>query len=50
MAEAMYNGAETMGATFPPMRAFRPEDMRGDAMNVEFHPGALRFFEDVGLN
>ncbi|MEZ5752608.1 MAG: TAXI family TRAP transporter solute-binding subunit [Paracoccaceae bacterium] len=50
LARAMYEGSEAMVSTFPPMRAFRPADMRGDNGNVEFHPGALRFFEEIGLN
>lgn len=50
MAKAMYEGAATMTETFPPMGAFRPEDMMGDPGNVAYHPGALRFFEEVGLN
>ena len=50
MARAMYEGSEAMVSTFPPMRAFNPQDMRGDNQNVPFHPGALRFFEEVGLN
>ena len=50
MAKAMYENASVMGETFPPMRAFRPEDMRGDPGTAEFHPGAIRFFEEVGLN
>jgi TRAP transporter TAXI family solute receptor len=50
MAKAMYENAAVMGETFPPMRAFRPENMKGDPGIAEFHPGALRFFEEVGLN
>ena len=50
MAKAMYENAAVMGETFPPMRAFRPENMRGDPGIAEFHPGALKFFEEVGLN
>lgn len=50
MAKAMYENAAVMGETFPPMRAFRPENMRGDPGIAEFHPGAIRFFEEVGLN
>lgn len=50
MAKAMYEHAAVMGETFPPMRAFRPENMRGDPGNAEFHPGALRFFQEVELN
>jgi len=49
MAKAMYENAETMAETFPPFRAFRPEDMKGDPGVAEFHPGALKFFEEVGL-
>lgn len=49
MAKAMYEHAEVMANTFPPMRAFRPANMRGDNGVAEYHPGALRFFEEVGL-
>jgi len=31
------------------MRAFRPENMRGDLGVTAYHPGALRFFAEVGL-
>lgn len=50
MAKAMYEQAAVMGETFPPMRAFKPEEMKGDPGIAEYHPGALKFFEDVGLN
>lgn len=50
MAKAMYENAQVMADTFPPFRAFRPENMKGDPGIAEFHPGALRFFEEVGLN
>lgn len=50
MAKAMYENANVMGETFPPMRAFRPENMRGEQGVAEYHPGALRFFEEMGLN
>lgn len=50
MAKAMYENAQVMADTFPPFRAFRPENMKGDPGLAEFHPGALRFFEEVGLN
>ncbi len=50
MAKAMYENASVMADTFPPMRAFRPENMKGDPGIAEFHPGALKFFEEVGLN
>ncbi|MBY4891822.1 TAXI family TRAP transporter solute-binding subunit [Rhodobacteraceae bacterium N5(2021)] len=49
MARAMYEGGTIMGETFPPMRAFRPENMRGALGVTQYHPGALAFFEEVGL-
>ena len=50
MTKAMYEQAAVMGETFPPMRAFRPANMKGDPGIAEYHPGALKFFEEVGLN
>ena len=49
MAKAMYEGKESMVATFKPFGAFDPKAMHGDPGAVEFHPGALKFFEEVGL-
>lgn len=49
MAKAMYEKASVMGETFPPMRAFNPAEMRGDIGIAQFHPGAIRFFEEAGL-
>jgi uncharacterized protein len=50
MVKSMYEGKELMVQTFPPMGAFMPAEMRGETGISEFHPGALRFFEEVGLN
>ncbi len=49
MAKALYENQETMAATFPPFRLFDPQEMRGDPGVAEFHPGAIRFFDEVGL-
>ncbi len=49
MTKAMYEQSAVMGDTFPPMRAFKPADMANDIGIAEFHPGAIRFFEEVGL-
>ena len=50
MAKAMSEQAKVMGETFPPMRAFRSADMKGDPGIAKFHPGALKFFKEAGLN
>ncbi len=50
MAKAMYENAQVMAETFPPFGAFNPDSMKGDPGIAEFHPGALRFYEEVGLN
>ena len=49
LTKAMYEKASVMGETFPPMRAFKPADMMSDSGIAEFHPGAVRFYEEVGL-
>jgi len=50
MAKAMYEGKGEMVATFKPFGAFNPKDMHGDPGVAQFHPGALKFFAEVGLN
>lgn len=50
MAKAMYENKQVMADTFPPFRAFDPQKMKGDPGIAEFHPGALKFYEEIGLN
>ncbi len=49
MAKAMSEQAKVMGETFRRC-AFRPADMKGDPGIAKFHPGALKFFKEAGLN
>jgi hypothetical protein len=49
MTKAMYEGKAEMVATFKPFGAFNPEDMKGDPGVAQFHPGALKFYQEVGL-
>lgn len=49
MAKAMHDGKSVMASTFPPFKAFNPAEMMADPGIAEFHPGALRFFKEVGL-
>ncbi|GGB95210.1 C4-dicarboxylate ABC transporter substrate-binding protein [Marivita lacus] len=50
MTKAIHENAQVMIDTFPPFRAFKPADMKGEQGVAEYHPGALRFFEEAGLN
>jgi TRAP transporter TAXI family solute receptor len=49
MAKAIYEGKETMAATFPPFNDFDPAEMAANTGVTEFHPGALRFLEEQGI-
>ncbi len=50
MTKAIYEGKDAMVSTFKPFAAFNPKDSKGDPGVAEFHPGALKFFKDAGLN
>ncbi len=50
MAKALHDGKETMAATFPPFNQFEPAAMRENAGATAFHPGALKYFEEQGIN
>ncbi len=50
MTKAIYEGKEPMVSTFKPFVLFNPDDMKGDPGVAEFHPGALKFFEEKGLD
>ena len=50
MAKAMHEGKDVMAKTFRPFRAFNPKDMKSDPGIAEYHPGALKFYSEVGLN
>ena len=49
LAKAMYQGKDAMVGTFKPFAAFDPKKMKGDPGVAQFHPGALKFFNEAGL-
>jgi len=49
MTKAIYESKEAMAQTFPPFNAFDPADMASDTGVSEFHPGAIRFYKEVGI-
>lgn len=49
MAKVLYEGKDTMKATFAAFGAFNPDEMVGDLHDGQYHPGAIRFYKEVGL-
>lgn len=49
MTKAVYENKDVMVQTFPPFNAFNPDDMARDTGVSEFHPGAVRFYKEVGI-
>jgi TRAP transporter TAXI family solute receptor len=50
MAKAIYESQAEMGQVFAPMKGFNPKkDMVGDTAPGQYHPGAIKFYKEVGL-
>lgn len=49
MAKALYEHKQVMADSFAPFKRFDPKKMYGDVDPAEFHPGALKFYREVGL-
>jgi len=50
MAKAIHDNVEILRATFANFNAFEPhEHMVGETGVSEYHPGAIRFYQEVGL-
>ncbi|MFD1910945.1 TAXI family TRAP transporter solute-binding subunit [Halodurantibacterium flavum] len=49
MTKALYEGKDALAATMPGFRDFNPDDMANDVGVSEFHPGAIRFYREIGI-
>ena len=49
MAKVLYESKESMAETFPPFNAFDPQALVGEIAPAQYHPGAIRFYKEVGL-
>lgn len=49
MTKVLHEGKEAMAETFPPFRLFDPQEMAGEIDPGEYHPGAIRYYKEVGL-
>lgn len=49
VAKLMYENAKELGKDFPPFRLFDTKAMVKDFAPLTYHPGALKFYREVGL-
>jgi hypothetical protein len=50
MTKVIYENPQKLGAVFAPFKAFNPkQDMVGDVAPSRYHPGAVKFYKEVGL-
>jgi len=48
VVKAMHDNAEDMGKVFPPMRLLDTNAMAQEISAVEYHPGAVKYFKEIG--
>lgn len=48
LVKAMYEHAGEFGNVFPPMRLFDKNAMAQEIEDVDYHPGAIKFYKEVG--
>lgn len=50
LARVIYENRDAMGAIFAPLKGFDPKkDMVGKVAPAQYHPGAIKFYKEVGL-
>jgi uncharacterized protein len=49
VTKAIHQNKATLAATFPPFDLFVPDNMAKPVQDVEFHPGALKYYRDAGI-
>jgi TRAP transporter TAXI family solute receptor len=49
VAKALHDGKEDLVATFPPFGLFQPQNMAKPLQGVAFHPGAMKYYKEIGL-
>lgn len=49
VAKALYENKADLQATFPPFALFNPKNMAKPLQSVPMHPGAARFYKEIGL-
>jgi hypothetical protein len=49
ITKAIHQNKEALAATFAPFKLFAPDKMAKPVQAVEFHPGALKYYREIGL-
>jgi len=49
VAKALHDGKQDLVATFPPFGLFQPQNMAKPLMSLEMHPGAAKYYKEIGL-
>jgi TRAP transporter TAXI family solute receptor len=49
ITKVIYEHGAEMGTTFPPLRAFDPAKMVKSYPPLQYHPGAMKFFQEKGM-
>jgi uncharacterized protein len=48
VVKALHDNAADFGKVFPPLRLFDKNDMAQEISGVEYHPGAIKFYKEIG--
>jgi uncharacterized protein len=49
MTKVLYENQSVMAEAFPPFNLFDPDGMAREIETGEYHPGAIRFYQEIGL-
>jgi TRAP transporter TAXI family solute receptor len=48
VVKAMHDNAGDLGKVFPPLRMLDPKAMAQEVQDVEYHAGAMKFYQEIG--
>jgi len=48
LAKAMHDNKKAMAASFGPLNGFEPDRMVKQLMGIDWHPGAIRYYKEIG--
>lgn len=48
VVKTMHDNAAELGKIFPPLQLFDPKGMAQEVSGVDYHPGAVKFYKEIG--